>query len=278
MSCALFTVLTLVSAGLQKSVTWQVEVTAGLALFFLVVSLVMSLREAHQELKIMELKWNKDNGIYELRLKASEDVANDLRRYICDLQFNLKSKESDIERIINTNRPELFARIAGSLTFSESNQHSSWDDDPHMVCDSVLQIINSGKSTAYEVIVDPVYSETFRVDFASLAKIHIDSATNVNARLYCYPTFEYVEDPSTVSLASQLNTNGFMSVETSSHAGVDKKINIGGSIYIKLKWRDSSNNWFSSTSEGVNFSAIERIEAPIEQNGMLEVREETENY
>jgi energy-coupling factor transporter transmembrane protein EcfT len=49
MSSAVFTVLGLVSAGLQKSFTWQVKWCLGLAVFFLVVAFIKSPLEERQK-------------------------------------------------------------------------------------------------------------------------------------------------------------------------------------------------------------------------------------
>jgi hypothetical protein len=101
----------------------------------------------------------------EQRLKGQEISATDLRAHIRDLQRNLEDRNKELEQIINSNRPELFAHGSEQLDFHETSYcNSTWDDQPHLITREAFQIANSGKTAAFEVSIDPILSDSFRIE------------------------------------------------------------------------------------------------------------------
>jgi hypothetical protein len=56
-----------------------------------------------------------------------------------------------------------------------------------------------------------------------------------------------------------------MWVETDPPEATNKRITIRGEVSMRVNWRDSSGNYFSSVSTGATFSPIQRMEAPISE-------------
>ena len=143
-------------------------------------------------------------------------------------------------------------------------------------CEGAVALTNSGKSTAYDVNVEALDMGAFDIYFSpDRLAIGVGIPGELNATLKPCEGFKF-NDSDIDTTENPLSLLGSLVYQTGQVAQ-EKRIKISGHLDLKVTWRDSNNNYFSSTLEDGKPSPIRREPTPMSEEEKTEVYEQVED-
>jgi hypothetical protein len=213
--------------------------------------------------------------------KTHEETTTDLRARIQDLQTNLTERGSELERIRNSNRPEVFVWPSETAVFKQVQAVNFFggliEPTPEyalFACDDFGKLINSGRSVAYEIEFPPVVTDAFSITVENKPQLEVGANAAVSASLRFPKTPKSDENTSLCAT----DESGFPLFYEVSDTPSGKQVQLFGGFKLKVTWRDSSRNHFFSTSKDGKVSFIESMPAPLTDEEMQEAYEQQEGY
>jgi hypothetical protein len=264
MSCAAFTFLGLYLTKYPQTPHWTYWANGALAAFFLLLATFLVWKEERS------LLLSKTDEIAALS-KAHEFAVDLLTSSRNDFQDRLLRREKELEKAINFNRPEVFAAYAPPAKFIY-RKPDSWYPETGYVCNDAVTVTNMHGGAAYQVEIVTVVTEFFYIFFSSVATLAPGEATSVKATLQ--PRGLLMPTDDVVGCYAQQESGGLFFYTDLINGHVD----VHTGLKLRVKWRDSGNNHFSSTNKNGEFSAIQREPTPLTEEEMQEAYEQDEDY
>jgi hypothetical protein len=212
--------------------------------------------------------------------KIHEDTAIDLRAHIHDLQTSLVERGRELERAVNNNRPEVFIWPENSAIFKAYSISGIYarlvgesSESFHFACPEFAQVVNSGKSAAYQIDIPSIYTDAFSLHFASIPHLDVGAKTSISATLVASELPEAKDG--TFHNATQ--DSGSITYYEVTDTINGKQIELSVGLRVKITWRDSSRNHFFSTYRNGLVSFIEAMDAPLTDEEMQAAYEQ-EDY
>lgn len=193
--------------------------------------------------------------------QASAGLADVLRAQRNDLSARLESQCKELEHLINSNRPEVFVSYSAPAVF-EYVASDSWYTDGGFVCPESVLVTNTHGATAYDIGIEPIVTEVFYIFFESLAVLEVGETKKIKATLS--PRKLLVPCIDEVGYFAEQENSGFFYVI----GLLGKHVEIHTGLKLKVRWRDSGDHHFSSTSKHGAVSAIQREPTPLTEEEM----------
>ena len=264
MSCAAFTFLGLYLTKYPQTPYFIYWATGCFAILFLILATFFVWKEERYLLMI------KTNEIHSLS-KGHESTMDILLSSRDDYKERLARTERELDRAVNTNRPEVFSVYASPATFIY-RKPDSWYADEGYVCRDAVSVMNTRGSTAYQVTITPVVTEFFYIFFGTVASLVSGETVGIKATLQ--PRGLLMPTDAVTGCYVQQDSGGFFFYTDL----INGHVELHTGLELQVKWRDSSNNHFSSSSKNGEFSAIQREPTPLTDEEMREAYEQDEEY